>query len=407
MTNSGKSYVLLATDFKPMTGGIAEYLHNLWHEVAKTRQVLVMSTVDEKGNHWDHSYQFEKLPTVPSRRLGMRVGDSISLLRKLNTVIYYCEIKKYAEKIALQIELIGDPVPDVFIGSWWGEISHFICRALNRKNISYSIHIYGLELVSPFHGNLSKWRQWDMRNAKSIYACSSGTAGLFIDRFGLNTSVHIVRPGIKLQDHSTTREDRKRELIERFRLADAKILLTVGRLVPRKGVDLVVRSVSELSKEFPDLCYIVAGNGPDRERLIQMSAELGISDKVIFLGEVDEETKIALYDLCDIFVMPNRMLDGLDWEGFGIVFLEAALAGKPSIGGNNGGVPDAVEHGVTGYLVNTDSNEKETSEAIRGLISDESLREKLGSAARQRAMNHFSWETIGTDFLTMIDREGR
>lgn len=405
-SDANKLYVLLTTDFKPMTGGVAEYLHNLWNEVAKKLQVMVLTTVDDNGEFWERAYHYEKLPSPPARRLGERFGDEVNFCRKVNTALYFFQVRQYAEKVVDLIQSHGQSDIEVFIGSWWGEISHFFCRALRRRQIPYSVHVYGLELVSPFYGRLPNWRREDLRLAQGLFACSSGSASLVKDQLGLDVLVEAVTPGIRDQERAGEVNDRKRELSQRFALEGGKTLLTVCRLVPRKGVDLALRSVAALSQEFPAIRYLVAGNGPDQKRLEQIAAELGIRDRVFFLGEVDGVVKAALYELCDVFVMPNRLLGGVDWEGFGIVFLEAAMAGKPSIGGNNGGVPDAIQQGVTGFLVNTDADERETTEALRQFLRDEEFLTQFGKAAKERAETHFSWDKVGERFLKMLSQTG-
>jgi phosphatidylinositol alpha-1,6-mannosyltransferase len=109
------------------------------------------------------------------------------------------------------------------------------------------------------------------------------------------------------------------------------------------------------------------------------------------LGDVDDLTKWAAYDLCDVFVSPTRLSHSADWEGFGIVFLEAALSRRPAIGGRTGGTADAIVDGLTGVLVDPDQR-GELSGAIRRLLSDAGLRARLGRTAEQLARTRFTGE---------------
>jgi phosphatidylinositol alpha-1,6-mannosyltransferase len=163
----------------------------------------------------------------------------------------------------------------------------------------------------------------------------------------------------------------------------------VGRLVPRKGFDLVLHSVARLRRQWPDVRYIILGNGPERMRLEQLAGELGVASNVRMLGHADEMTKWAAYELCDVFVMANRTLGGTDWEGFGIVFIEAALAGRAAVGGASGGTADAIAAGETGLLVDPE-RPGELTDAIRRLLDDCELRTRLADAAEQRAQTLFS-----------------
>jgi phosphatidylinositol alpha-1,6-mannosyltransferase len=119
-----------------------------------------------------------------------------------------------------------------------------------------------------------------------------------------------------------------------------------------------------------------------------MIRDLHLTEHVRCLGATDELTKWAAYELCDVFVMPSRVLSGLDWEGFGIVFLEAALAGRPAIGGRTGGTADAIDDQVTGLLVDPEAPGALT-QTIRRLLNDPDLRQRLGRAGEEAARNTY------------------
>lgn len=162
-----------------------------------------------------------------------------------------------------------------------------------------------------------------------------------------------------------------------------RFLLTVSRLVPRKGIDTALRAFAQLAAELPDVGYIIVGEGPDKVRLQKLAGELGIADRVGFVPGADSVADF--YYACEAFVMPNRTMPDGEREGYGIVFLEAALAGKPSIAGRSGGAPDAVEDGVTGLVVDPD-NPAATAEAMRRLLNDPGLARRMGEAGQQRAL---------------------
>src|SRR5262249_1412795 len=122
----------------------------------------------------------------------------------------------------------------------------------------------------------------------------------------------------------------------------------------------------------------------------------------IFAGPVDERTRNALFAECEAFVMANRRLPQ-DVEGFGIVFLEAALHGKPAIGGRNGGVPDAIDDGVTGYLVDTSAGPDDVARALRQVLGDPELASALGARGRERVLRDFAWGPRARAFTSTID----
>lgn len=173
-------------------------------------------------------------------------------------------------------------------------------------------------------------------------------------------------------------------------------LLTVARLEPRKGVDATIAAVARLAGRYPDLRYVVAGDGADRVRLADLAAAAGVADRVVFAGRVGAGLKTALLRGADLFVMPNRTV-GASEEGFGLVFVEAALEGLPAIAGRAGGVGDAVDDGTTGRLVDGEDPDA-VAAAIAGLLDDGPLRSVMAAAARAKAAGHL-WPALVPSLL--------
>lgn len=188
------------------------------------------------------------------------------------------------------------------------------------------------------------------------------------------------------------------ELRIRYHLGDKKILLTVARLVERKGIDLVLEALQQFpqtkSGGVIDFVYVVVGDGPERHALEVESRKYALStvegSKVIFVGAVGDDELAAWYEVCDVFIMTPRKI-GPDVEGFGLVYLEANAFGKPVIGLRTGGVPEAVIDGETGLLVD-EGDVDGIASAIKQLFSDDALRKKLGEQGRARVEREFQWE---------------
>lgn len=170
-------------------------------------------------------------------------------------------------------------------------------------------------------------------------------------------------------------------------------LLTVGRYAARKGVADVLRVLPRVA-ERRDVRFVIAGREQE-ENLAPLVAELGLEDRVRFAGEVTPDDLPALYRSADLFVMPSREDETTgSVEGFGIVFLEAAASGIPSIGGRSGGMADAIVDGETGYLV-TPGDLDEIADRITRLLTDDDLRAQLGRAGRARVLTEFTWAAMG------------
>jgi phosphatidylinositol alpha-1,6-mannosyltransferase len=179
---------------------------------------------------------------------------------------------------------------------------------------------------------------------------------------------------------------------------DRPLVLGVSRLVPRKGFDVLVDAVAGL----PDVQLAIAGAGRDRGRLERRTQHRGIADRVRFLGRVpDDDSFPQLYACADVFAMPCRdRWRGLEAEGFGIVFLEAAAAGVPAVAGRSGGSHEAVVDGETGFVV--DGRAIDVRAALGALLADDDLRRRMGAAARARAVMEFSYETLAARLAPVV-----
>jgi phosphatidylinositol alpha-1,6-mannosyltransferase len=164
-------------------------------------------------------------------------------------------------------------------------------------------------------------------------------------------------------------------------------LLSVARLVPRKGIDTVIRAMPHLA---PDVAYRVVGSGPEEARLQTLARTVGVADRVHFLGRLDDRALADEYRRCTVFVLPaRRTLEG-DLEGYGLVYFEAAAWGRPVIAGRSGGEGDAVVDGQTGILVDGESVAR-VAETITSLLNDPAQLQALGAAGRARVETTHNW----------------
>jgi len=203
----------------------------------------------------------------------------------------------------------------------------------------------------------------------------------------------VIPPSVDIKAFGGAFEVSKRQARARLGIAEeAHILLSVAVLRQQyKGVDTAIRAARLLRDRYHDLQYLIIGEGPDLPRLQEIVSELKLKAVVRFVGPVDDVTKGLYYAACDLFVLPNRIEygdGGERSEGFGIVFLEAALFGKPSIGGQGGSV-DAVINGETGLSV-SGTSVAEVAEAASRLLNDPRLVERLSEAGKRRAQLEFS-----------------
>lgn len=174
------------------------------------------------------------------------------------------------------------------------------------------------------------------------------------------------------------------------------VILTVARLVPHKGQDVVVRALPELSTDFPSLKYVVVGEGHDETRLREIAIELGVQDKVLFAGPLSEVDLPEAYATATIYAGPSRVDNEINVEGFGISFLEASASGLPVVAGDSGGVRSAVKDGETGIVLPPRDVEAWTA-VLRDLLRSDAKRKAFGDAGRKAVEDHYNWDRVARD----------
>jgi phosphatidylinositol alpha-1,6-mannosyltransferase len=185
------------------------------------------------------------------------------------------------------------------------------------------------------------------------------------------------------------------------------VVLTLARLVRRKGHDLVIRALAEVRRQIPDATYVVAGTGkePYLNSLRELAGACGVSEAMRFLGRAEEGDLSGLYSASDVYVMVSRSLEGDgNYEGFGITYLEANACGIPVIGADSGGVVDAIVDGQTGYLVPPD-DVPALADRLRRLLGDPSLARRLGENGRARVLRELTWDRVADRFLDALEEK--
>jgi phosphatidylinositol alpha-1,6-mannosyltransferase len=257
--------------------------------------------------------------------------------------------------------------------------------------IPFIVFIHGEELATVTHlgGYRLRISECILRNAQRIITNSSFTRSLVLDRGIEEKRVEKITPMVDTDvfhaNHDVT------QLKNDLKIRDEKVLLSVGRLTPRKGHSRVISILPRLISTFGKLKYVIVGaDVGESQNLRKLAADLGVEGSVIFSGRVSAEDLPKYYCLCDVMVLPNYELSNQDTEGFGMVFLEANACGKPAVGGRAGGTEDAVLHGETGLLVDPTDGDA-LLEALSGLLSDNTYMKRLGQNGRNRVVSSFNW----------------
>ncbi len=271
------------------------------------------------------------------------------------------------------------------------------------KPFSYAIILHGLDFALATSSFRKRMMTKLILGRADKIICANSRVARMVSEFNnkLDYKTIVINPGIEpiIAQPAQQRID---ELKAEYGLNGYTTFLSIGRLTLRKGVDSVIKALSGDDLVGQRIKYFVIGKGKEEGRLQSLASVSPFSSSINFLGELSESEKWAWLHACDVFIMPAREI-GMDFEGFGIVYLEANLAGKAVIAGDSGGVRDAVENNENGILVNPD-NIEEIRQAICNLAHDKNLCAKLGENGRQRAVKNFNWEKQAKEVCEAIKR---
>ena len=256
---------------------------------------------------------------------------------------------------------------------------------------SVVIYAHGEELTTWGHGGKYKAMRFALRHADQVIANSEYTRDVLIKMDVNPASIALIYPGVDVTRFHPGLACA--ELRQSVGVTDAgKLILSVGRLSRRKGFDQVIQALPALIHAGLDIQYVLIGIGEDYDCLFDLARKHGVAERVHLLGHVSADDLPRWYNACDVFIMPNREING-DTEGFGMVFLEAAACGKPAIAGQAGGTGAAVVDGVTGFRVDGTDTVAVTI-ALQRILENTQYAQQIGSRALTRAIKQFDWSIV-------------
>jgi phosphatidylinositol alpha-1,6-mannosyltransferase len=230
----------------------------------------------------------------------------------------------------------------------------------------------------------------DYTHSRLAAAIGSHNAGK-LSRLAPGVDVSMFRPGLGAE--------RRAEL----GLGERPVIVCVSRLMPRKGQDVLIRALPAVQRAVPDAALLLVGGGPSRERLTALATSSGVASSVLFTGSVPWPELPTYYGAGDVFAMPCRTrLGGVDVEGLGIVFLEAAASGLPVVAGDSGGAPETVRDGETGFVVDGRSVDA-VAQRLISLLGDGATAEAMGAKGREWATTRWSWDAASAELAGLLD----
>ncbi len=361
------THLLVTNDFPPKVGGIQNYLYELWNRLPPERFAVL--TIDHPdAPHFDRAQRF-RIERIESKML-----LPVPRVRRA--------IDELASEIGATAVVLDPALPVGWIGP--------------SLALPYGVVLHGAEVTVPGRlpgtsGALGRV----LRHASLVIAageyplreaqrCAGG---------GLATTV-VVPPGVDDRRFHPIDDDERRSVRARYGLpVDGDLLLGMSRLVPRKGFDVLIEATAALRAEGRTVTLAIVGSGRDQARLERVASKH--RSPVVFLGRVRDDELPGLLGSADVFAMLSRTRWlGLEQEGFGIVFLEAAAAGVAQVAGRTGGVTEAVVDGVTGLVVDRPGDVVPATEALRQMLDDVPKRARFSATGRRRVSEEFNYDVL-------------
>lgn len=372
--------LLIASTFPPINGGSAVVYGNLCEKMpVGSIRVLAAKENYLTGKSIEGWHKYDADAPFPIERIAYLrplmqpppANRMVSLLRLVfQDLPLYLKVLISASRIVKKNKINVICIGELVTGSWIGLFLRkiFVCSLI--------IYVHGEEVTTETGGRLhGNRRKYYLNSADKVIAVSSFTCDALTKEMGLSPeSVSLIQNGVDTDRFTPGARDEI--FLNRLGLSRKKIILTVGRLVPRKGIDTTIRAMKQVIEKVPEAHYVIVGHGEYGEFLENLIKTQNLEKNITMVGAVSDLDLIKYLRACDIFVMPNRTMPDGDTEGFGLVFREANATGKAVIGGRAGGAVEAVLDGQTGLLV--DGNNPDcVAKAIESLLLDDQTRERM------------------------------
>jgi phosphatidylinositol alpha-1,6-mannosyltransferase len=376
---SDKKVLLVTNDLGPRAGGIETFVLGLIEGLPKDS--LIIYTSSQKGDKTFDAQLLEKFGAVVIRDRAKMLLPTPRVTRRAVKILKHAQIKNVWFGAAAPLALMAGKLRSAGASNivalshghevWWAKIP--ILKSLLKKIINDVDHL----------GYLGDF-------TKGEIAKISNQPQKFLQ----------IAPGIDTK-HFAPRNARA-DLVEKYRLEGRRVIVSVGRLVHRKGQDELVKAMPKILEQFPDAILLFVGEGPIKQMLFNSAKQLGVLPKVVFAGRVSHHDLPDYICLGEIFAMPVRSrFSGLEVEGLGIVYLEASACGLPVVVGNSGGAVDAVLDQKTGLLVDGTKSDQ-IAQAICELLSNPERAKQMGQAGRDWVIKNWQLSNWSEKFNKVL-----
>lgn len=379
-------------------GGVLDYTDNLALQLQAVGKLK--AAMAPEARVINRPYKIEEF-SIRATRKSSRF-DKFPPLSKLATLFYFMrlyreaffEMKRLAKKY---------PGTTIVFTEYYSEQFDIIVACARWQKIPYAIIFHGLDFICAKQKTFNHFKK-NYNKARFIIYNSEATIQLCKKLFNISHRHELLlHPGLNVPAIDKNYHDIVSAIATAAGNKKRIVFSTISRLVKRKGIDLAIRMVQELKNRHTDIeiIYYIAGVGVEMDSLKQLIQQLNAHPYVKMLGNISEEEKYKLLQQSDFFLMPNHSVDDLDFEGFGISFIEASLFGNVVIGGTHGGVKEAVRHGHTGYLFDFDNKEsiRLAVQTIDNCIKNPDLIAQIKNQGIAFVRENYDWNNLIKKFL--------
>ncbi len=375
--------LFVTQDFPPDVGGIQTYSWELAPRLARRcEQFRLLAPARPGDTEIDASLDF------PVDRLPIR--SDLLVLRAIPAIF------RLARRMSIDV---------AFHVQWQTALASLLVRRFTGTPARLAVTLHGRDTVfNPFER--SPLRQgYDCLRRKTVEAADHV---LPVSQFLARRAHHLGASDSQISTVSNATNpdvfypDPAPSLRSELDAEGRPIVLTAGRMVPKKGFDTALRALGHVRHEVPNVLLLLAGTGPEESSLKQLAQELDLEAHVRFLGDLSQDQLRRHYTLADVFMMVGREVPN-DVEGFGLVYLEANACGTPVVGARTGGVPDAVRDGETGLLVPPE-DPAAAAEALTRLLTTPEFAQRLGQQGQERIQKEANWDRVADQIYTLLRR---
>ncbi len=381
MPNQLRKTFLITNDLGPRAGGIESFVLGLLERV-EANSVVIFTSSQAKSTEFDQQL-FEKYGAIVIRDRSKILLPTPRITRKAVQIMNQYQVTTI----------------------WFGAAAPLALMAKRLRKAGAT------NIVALTHGHEVWWAKIPLFKGAITKISKNVDLLTYLGEFTKNAMLPAIKdqsklvkiaPGIDIDHFAPGAIDK--DLIEKYKLQDRRVIVSVGRLVHRKGQDKLIEAMPDILKSFPDAVLLLVGEGPIKSMLDKSIRHHGLEHNVIFTGRVQFADLPKYIQLGEVFAMPSRdRFFGLEVEGLGIVYLEASACGVPVIVGKSGGAPDAVLENKTGLIVDG-TNPAEIADAVCKLLKDQELAKQMGRSGREWVLENWQWKIWSDKFNKLINR---